>query len=63
MRIEIIFNKRHQQDCAWEWLDREKTCPLCRAAVERSDDDPVARKAFANFHVTTGATAWTLYIM
>ncbi|KAI3666793.1 hypothetical protein L6452_41830 [Arctium lappa] len=40
MHAPVMLCCRHIfcDDCVSEWLEREKTCPLCRAVVKHSDD-------------------------
>ena len=49
------------QDCACEWLDRERTCPLCRAAVTVADEPD--RDLFRGLNAHTGATSSTPLIL
>ena len=45
------------EDCASEWLDREHTCPLCRASVNFSGDAAETRDLFHSLNAATGATS------
>lgn len=50
MHTPVMLCCRHLfcEDCVSEWLEREKTCPLCRAVVKHSDD----LKSFADGSTT-----------
>ncbi|XP_024974741.1 RING finger and transmembrane domain-containing protein 2-like [Cynara cardunculus var. scolymus] len=50
MRAPVMLCCKHIfcEDCVSEWLEREKTCPLCRAVVKHSDD----LKSFADGSTT-----------
>jgi hypothetical protein len=45
------------KECACEWLDRERTCPLCRALV--TNEDPALGQLLRELGVSTGATSCT----
>jgi len=49
------------EDCACEWLEREHTCPLCRAVVAAPDEE--YRDALKAFHAATGATTGSPFVL
>ena len=49
MQAPIILACGHTfcEDCAQEWCGRDRTCPLCRAPVQKKDLQRMVRKGCA----------------
>ena len=51
------------EDCACEWLEKERTCPLCRATVDSPlDGGGVSEDILRELSSFTGATSSFPYI-
>ena len=50
------------EDCACEWLEKECTCPLCRATVSNSLDRGIAEETLRELRSCDGSTSSYPYI-
>jgi len=50
------------EDCACEWLDVERSCPMCRSSVAVEEDSDT-RDLFKSLHLSSGETTFSLFIM